>query len=406
MLKGHTETEVGLLPEDWEAKKLSDISDVRDGTHESPKYFRDGVKLITSKNIVTGRIDYSDVSFIASEDAVSINRRSRVDRGDILMSMIGTVGNCALVDCEPDFCIKNVALIKPRGISREYLVQLLSSAYYQRYIRDKIKGGIQEFVSLDVLRNLLVPFPVNTSEQSAIAAALSDADAVIASLEKLIAKKRDIKKGAMQLLLTGKKRLPGFTGEWGTNKIGDIFSVKVGKSLSRYISKDGSYIVVDMGSVSAEGKLLVTKTTGHAGDFLSSGDLVMPKDDIGGGNIIGKVAYIDADNRYVLGDHVYAMRCKQGNSRFFSYLVNSRTVNMSLRRKVAGSAQLGLSRKSVEEQEVCFPCIEEQAAIVQVLSDMEAELEALERKREKYRLVKQGMMHELLTGKKRLICEN
>jgi type I restriction enzyme S subunit len=157
-----------------------------------------------------------------------------------------------------------------------------------------------------------------------------------------------------------------------------------------------------MGSVSTNGRLIVSKQTNHHGDFLNMGDLIMPKDDIGGGNIIGKVGYIDANDTYVLGDHVYCLRALQGNPRFLAYVINSHQTNSELRKKVIGSAQLGLGRKSVTEQEIQFPPLPEQTAIATVLSDMDLELAALEQRRDKTRALKQGMMQELLTGRTRL----
>jgi type I restriction enzyme S subunit len=129
----------------------------------------------------------------------------------------------------------------------------------------------------------------------------------------------------------------------------------------------------------------------------------MPKDDIGGGNIIGKVGYINTDGTYVLGDHVYRLEANGGNSLFLSFLINSYRVNNELRRKVIGTAQLGLGRKSVEEQEIPFPLPAEQDAIAEILSDMDYEITVLEDKLTKARQIKQGMMQELLTGRRRLI---
>lgn len=129
----------------------------------------------------------------------------------------------------------------------------------------------------------------------------------------------------------------------------------------------------------------------------------MPKDDIGGGRIIGKVAVIDKNAKYVLGDHVYRLRSKVDDSTFLSYMINSYGINSALRKKVAGSAQLGLSRKSVEVQELKIPSLPEQSSIATILSDMDAEIEALEARRDKTKSVKQGMMQELLTGRIRLV---
>jgi len=159
-----------------------------------------------------------------------------------------------------------------------------------------------------------------------------------------------------------------------------------------------------MGSVSTDGRLIVSKATNYSGDFLSVSDLVMPKDDIGGGGIIGKVGYIDADETYVMGDHVYRLTANLGNPLFLSYVINAYRTNTALRKKVIGSAQLGLGRKSVDEQEMPFPPHDEQNAIASVLSDMDAEIAALETKLAKARQVKQGMMQELLTGRIRLVA--
>ena len=129
----------------------------------------------------------------------------------------------------------------------------------------------------------------------------------------------------------------------------------------------------------------------------------MPKDDIGGGNIIGKVGYINANKTFVLGDHVYCLRAINDDSRFLAYSINSYLVNSALRKKVIGSAQLGLGRKSVVEQEILLPTIAEQVAIADVLTKMDSELVVLEQRRKKTAFLKQGMMQELLTGRTRLV---
>jgi len=204
--RGYKQTEVGEIPEDWEVVFLSEVADVRDGTHESPKYINKGVPLVTSKNIINGKIDLTNASFISRNDALQINKRSKVDSGDILMSMIGSIGAIAQVPNVPQFCIKNVALIKPIKINGHYLAKLMESSIYQRYISDNLDGGIQKFISLNTLRGLHVFFPKNT-EQQAIAQFLSDMDEEIKGLDTRLAKTKALKQGMMQELLTGKTRL-------------------------------------------------------------------------------------------------------------------------------------------------------------------------------------------------------
>jgi type I restriction enzyme S subunit len=192
--------------EGWVTKKLGEVCDVRDGTHDSPKYFDKGVKFVTSKNIINGKLDFSDISYISNEDAALVNQRSKVDKGDILMSMIGTIGNAVLVDFTPDFCIKNVALLKPKKINSLFLLQLIYSSSFQKYIESKLAGGIQKFISLGVLRDLDVPFsPID--EQTRIATILSSMDSEIEALNTKLQKLKSIKQGMMQELLTGKTRL-------------------------------------------------------------------------------------------------------------------------------------------------------------------------------------------------------
>jgi type I restriction enzyme S subunit len=205
----YKQTETGAIPEDWTVAALTSIADVRDGTHDSPPYTESGIPFVTSKNIVAGTIEFEGISFISQEDAKKIDKRSKVDRGDILLSMIGTVGNAAIVDFEPRFCIKNVALIKPKTLRVEpqFLIQLFRSDQYARYIDNKLDGGIQKFISLGMLRSLDIALPSTKAEQAAIAAILFDMDTEVARLETKLAKARHLKKGMMQELLTGKTRL-------------------------------------------------------------------------------------------------------------------------------------------------------------------------------------------------------
>ena len=157
-----------------------------------------------------------------------------------------------------------------------------------------------------------------------------------------------------------------------------------------------------MGSVSKDGSFLTHKTTDVREDVLRTGDLVMPKDDIGGGQIIGKAVLVDEDERYVLGDHVYRLRLSDGFPAFVRYGINSYKVNIQLRSKVVGSAQLGLGRRAVLEQPISFPPLKEQEAIAEALSDADAAIESLDALIAKKRDVKQATMQQLLTGRTRL----
>ncbi|WP_369753285.1 restriction endonuclease subunit S [Flavobacterium sp. WC2409] len=191
---------------EWKILGLNEVSDVRDGTHESPKYIENGVKFITSKNIKDGELDFSSISYISKEDADNFDRRSKVHKGDILISMIGTIGNSVLINYEPDFCIKNVGLIKSKKIEATFLIQYFHSTLFQNYLLGQQDGGIQKFISLSGLRNLKVPYP-SKEEQTAIANVLQCVDDEIQLLKKKLNQLKEQKKGLMQVLLTGKKRL-------------------------------------------------------------------------------------------------------------------------------------------------------------------------------------------------------
>jgi len=151
-----------LNPFGWEKDSLGTVCDVRDGTHDSPKYHETGYPLVTSKNVTGGKIDLTDCSLICEEDFNKINERSKVDIGDIIMPMIGTVGKPVIVDIEPNFAIKNVALIKFEADSRVlnvYVRALLQSDYFDDAVLSKVRGGTQKFISLGDIRKLGVLVP-------------------------------------------------------------------------------------------------------------------------------------------------------------------------------------------------------------------------------------------------------
>ena len=148
------------IPESWKWVRFSDVIDVRDGTHDTPKYVLKGIPLVTSKNLVSGKIDFDTTKLISEEDASAINMRSEVNTGDILFAMIGTIGNPVLVKKDREFCIKNMALFKPIDnhlFDMSYLLLFLQKE--QEQMKKSASGGVQSFVSLKFLRNYLLPLP-------------------------------------------------------------------------------------------------------------------------------------------------------------------------------------------------------------------------------------------------------
>ena len=160
------------IPENWVWVRLGNYLDVRDGTHDTPKYTSTGVPLITSKNLIDNSLDFSNVKYISIDDATEINKRSKVDIDDILFAMIGSIGNPVLVKDELLFCIKNVALFKKVSPLTDMNYVYYCLLHFQEDMKDKASGGVQRFVALNYLRNYLIPLPP-LSEQQAIVAKLS-----------------------------------------------------------------------------------------------------------------------------------------------------------------------------------------------------------------------------------------
>ena len=403
--KGYRKTEVGIIPEDWDVATIGDLFHIKAGGDFDP----------TNSSLEQSQ-EYPFPVYangLENQGLYGFTYCAQCKAGAVTVTARGTLGVAFYRDT-PFTPIGRLLALNPKN--------QLDGRFFSEYINTFVHFAVESTgvpqLTAPQISHYWLPLPP-LPEQRAIAAALADVDGLLDALDALIAKKRAIKTAAMQQLLTGKTRLPGFQvkpgykrtevgvipEDWEVKTIGDVFSIQVGASKSQYISEHGKYWIVDMGSISPDGQLICSKSTNHAEDFLNTGALVMPKDDIGGGKIIGKVAHIPQSHKYILGDHVYALSLQvEGVPLFFSYLINRHETNLALKKKVAGSAQLGLSRQSVIEQRIPVPAIAEQRAIAAVLSDMDAEIAALEARREKVRQIKQGMMQVLLTGKVRLVA--
>ncbi|HFI0596046.1 TPA: restriction endonuclease subunit S [Streptococcus suis] len=212
----------------WELRKLNNIADVRDGTHNSPRYIEFGYPLVTSKNIKNGQVNFEDIQYISSFDYEEINKRSKVNINDILMGMIGTVGNLALVREEPKFAIKNVALIKNIGVVNvEFLYHYLGSYVIERQLQNSLDGGTQKFISLNKIRHLDITFP-SLPEQEAIGTFFSTLDRRITLHQRKFDTLKEQKKTYLKLLFPAKGqtkpalRFQGIEDDWEEVKLGKI----------------------------------------------------------------------------------------------------------------------------------------------------------------------------------------
>lgn len=200
------------IPDSWEWVRLSDVIDVRDGTHDTPKYQKSGIPLITSKNISNGKLDFENTKLIAQSDADKINERSKVEKNDILFAMIGSIGNPVLVDTDREFCIKNIALFKNypnKAVYMEYVYYLMS--HLQCMLKNNASGAVQSFVSLKVFRCLPIPLPP-LAEQHRIVAKIEELLPFIDKYDKAYNKltefnarfPEDMKKSILQYAIEGK----------------------------------------------------------------------------------------------------------------------------------------------------------------------------------------------------------
>ena len=167
----HYRPHIPIQP-DWPMVELGEVCDVRDGTHDSPKYVLDGYPLITSKNLKDGFIDFSNVNLISRADLDAINKRSKVDEGDLLMPMIGTIGNPVMADATREYAVKNVALIKfPNGcqVDNRFLKDLLDSAAMQDRFQRQASGSTQKFIPLGFIRKLEFPLPPLETQRAIVA---------------------------------------------------------------------------------------------------------------------------------------------------------------------------------------------------------------------------------------------
>jgi len=205
----YKESKLGMIPREWYVRELESVCDVRDGTHDSPAYHDKGIPFITSKNLKETGIDFTDINYISKENHIQFSQRSKVENGDILFAMIGTVGNPVIVNANFEFSIKNVALLKfeqSKDLINTYSLQFLKSNQISEQFGRKSEGSVQSFISLTTIRSLLFPIP-NLNEQNAIAERFLSIDTTLQTEQTYLQKMQSLKKGLMDDLLCGKVKV-------------------------------------------------------------------------------------------------------------------------------------------------------------------------------------------------------
>lgn len=389
--QGYKQTEIGAIPEDWKIRRIGDFTHaVAGGTPSTyhPEYWNGEILWMSSGELNNRRI-YNVIGRI-TELGYKNSSTHLIPKNCVLMGLAGqgkTRGTVAINYVE--LCTnQSIAAIYP---SNKHCSEFLYQNLWNRYdeLRELSSGdGGRGGLNLKIIKDLPCVFP-NLPEQKGIAEALSDVDSMITSLEKLIEKKKAIKQGAMQELLTGKKRLPGFSGEWDTIHLGKISKIKTGDKNNEEKADNGKYPffvrsqqVEKINTFSFDGEAILVPGEGNIGQIFHY---------INGKFDWHQRVYKVSDfPEFICGKYVYY----QMKFSFGEYALKNTvkaTVD-SLRLPTFETFEFLIS-----------PTAEEQIAIASILSDMDSEIEALEQKLAKTRQLKQGMMQQLLTGKIRLV---
>jgi type I restriction enzyme S subunit len=364
-------------------------------------------------------LDYASNIHRSSVEIERPYARSRVQPLDVVVSVKGTTGRIGIVPDHFDGNIsRDLARIRPReDFSPAFVFHMLQSGPAQNRLDGATVGTTRRELSIAILKRFSIPLPATKSEQEAIAWALSEADALIESLEQLLTKKRHLKQGAMQELLTGKKRLQGFVEDWHEIDLGqmgkcfrgvsynpgaDLYPFDTDSTLRLLRSnniRDARLVLSDMQYV--DSRRVSTEQRLRSGDVL----ICMAN---GSRDLVGKAGLFIGDDEvgYTFGAFMGCFRpnCQISDPDFVFYLFQTESYRAHIAVLLAGSSINNLTPKNVEAFAIPIPPQKlEQAAIAAVISDLDAEIATLEAKLEKARQVKQGMMQKLLTGRIRLV---
>ena len=391
---GYKETKVGVIPKDWEVIPVGMIAKFTSGA------------LISTTSLHRQSSEFSVPVF--GGNGIAGYTKSAIAPGPTVV--VGRVGQkCGSVyrTAGPAWITDNA--LYPKHIYGPIELEFLALALEGARLNELRNHNDLPLLTQSIVHAVQVAVPPDAAEQRAIAGALSDVDALIAALDKLIAKKRAVKTAAMQQLLTGKQRLPGFSGEWEMKWLGELGSFSKGRGIRKdevvsdgvpcirygeiytlhhdYIKRFHSFIPT---SVAQDSQRI------RQGDLLFTGSGETAEE-------IGKcVAYLNEQEAYAGGD-IVIFSPFNADSMFLGYLMNHCSVVAQKSRMGQGDAVVHISASNLAKLRFALPPLEEQTAIATVLSDMDAQIEALEARREKTRLIKQGMMQELLTGRTRLV---
>lgn len=399
--EGYKNTEIGVIPEDWELVKLDDVVDkfINGGTPSTlnSSYWIGNIPWITGQDIFDQKIKV--VRRYISDRAVKESSTNVIKKGNLLFVSRTGVGKVAIApfdiaisqDFTGIYCNKKI-------INTDYLYKYLDSM--SNILQNLNQGTSIQGVTRIALSNFQIPIPPKP-EQLAIATALSDADALISATERLIAKKKAIKQGAMQELLKPKEG-------WEEKTLEEDFDIIKGQGLSKSkLDEHGKLECILYGELFTTYKELIrevnSKTNSEEGIMSKFGDILFPGSTTTVGIDLAKCSTILANNVMIGGD-IIVLRKKQKhiNPEFIVYYLNIKC-KYKIAAKTKGVTIYHLHGKDLSDIKISYPDYQEQTRIATILSDMDAEISLLEQKLEKQKQIKQGMMQNLLTGKIRLL---
>ena len=411
----YKQTEVGLIPGDWDLFNLSNVLySISDVDHYMPKTVKNGVPYVMTGDLrdFASKIDFDGCKKITKKDYQKLSKKIKIAEGDIILARYATIGTVSFVNVNIDFIVSySCVTVKPYSSK---LFGLLLNYYFKSNIfklevKSNVNANIQENIGIGDLFKLRIPLPRKLTEQRAIATALSDVDALLTSLEQLISKKQAIKQGAMQELLTppnqGGKRLPGFSGEWEEKNLESICYISGGGTPSTAVLEywNGEiewFTPTEIGDqkyvFSSHRKITRTGLKSSSANLLPIGSILLTSR-----ASIGDLAILKKEASTNQGFQSLIPIRKEDSEFIYQLMLTKKTDLMNLS---SGSTFLEISPKKVRSLKILIPKDTiERETIAQILSEMDKEIKALEEKKDKYQKIKGGMMQELLTGKIRLV---
>ncbi len=407
---GYKQTEIGPVPEDWQVSTIGELGEPVNGLTYSPTDVRKyGTLVLRASNIQNGKLSLEDNVYVDMD----LPSRVIVQDGDLLICVRNgskqLIGKCILLDHRVKGSVFGAFMSVVRSDNSNFIYRQFQSDIIQRQIAEVMGATINQLTNKN-LKEFLIPFPPDIEEREAIVEALSHADNLIESIEVLIAKKRQIKQGAMDWLLTGKKRVPGFTDKWESKQLDDFGTFLKGAGVTKSQASTGDLPCVRYGEIYTRHNNFVnefyswispdvamTATRLQFGDILFAGSGETKED-------IGKcVAFLHDVEAYAGGDIILFRLNRKADPLFFGYYLNTAFIAQQKANKGQGDAVVHISATSLAAIASKFPQVREQRAIATILFEMDDEIAALTTKLAKTRQIKQGMMQELLTGKIRLV---